>query len=78
MEVDVRIMAATSQDLEAAVAAGDFREELFYRLNVIRIDVPPLRERPEEIPVLPNDFIRRYAKLSSARLSHSLQRPSSG
>jgi len=63
MKVDVRIVAATSQDLEAAVAAGDFREELFYRLNVIRIDVPPLRERSEEIPALANYFIRRYARL---------------
>jgi len=63
MKVDVRIVAATSQNLEAAVAAGNFREELFYRLNVIRIDVPPLRERPEEIPVLANYFIRRYTRL---------------
>jgi len=63
MKVDVRIMATTSQDLEASVAAGNFREELFYRLNVVRIDVPPLRERPEEIPGLANYFIRRYARL---------------
>jgi two-component system response regulator AtoC len=63
MKVDVRIVAATSQDLEAAIATGGFREELFYRLNVLRIDVPPLRERPEEIPALANYFIRRYARL---------------
>src|SRR5215467_9480920 len=63
MKVDVRIVAATTQDLEAAVTAGAFREELFFRLNVIRIDVPPLRERSEEIPALANYFIRRYARL---------------
>jgi transcriptional regulator with PAS, ATPase and Fis domain len=63
LKVDVRVLAATNQDLERAVAAGQFREDLFYRLNVVRIVAPPLRERPEEIPFLVEYFVRRYAKL---------------
>ena len=63
IKVDVRVLAATNQDLEQAVAAGQFREDLFYRLNVIRIAVPPLRERPEEIPLLAGYFVERYSRL---------------
>ena len=63
IKVNVRIVAATNADLEALVAAGLFREDLFYRLNVIRIVVPPLRKRPEEIPVLANYFVQRYSRL---------------
>jgi len=61
--VDVRIVAATNQDLEKAVAAGDFREDLYYRLNVIQIVIPPLRERQEDIPHLVSYFTERYARL---------------
>jgi two-component system, NtrC family, response regulator AtoC len=63
IKVDVRVLAATNQDLEQSVAAGRFREDLYYRLNVIQITVPPLRERPEEIPILAEYFMRRYAKI---------------
>jgi two-component system response regulator AtoC len=63
IKVDVRVLAATNQNLEQAVAAGRFREDLYYRLNVIQIEMPPLRERPEEIPLLADYFVQRYAKL---------------
>jgi two-component system response regulator HydG len=56
-QVDVRIVAATNSDLEGEVAAGRFRRDLFYRLNVVRIDVPPLRDRPEDIPPLVLRFV---------------------
>ncbi len=62
LHVDVRIIAATHQNLEAAVEAGDFREDLYHRLNVIRIHVPKLAERREDIPLLANHFLRLAAK----------------
>jgi transcriptional regulator with PAS, ATPase and Fis domain len=59
-KADLRVVVATNQDLEASVAAGRFRQDLFYRLNVIRIDVPPLRHRLEDVPGLAQHFVRRY------------------
>ena len=59
-EVDIRIVAATNSDLAQAVQCGAFRKDLFYRLNVLRVDLPPLRERPEDIPLLIGHYLRRF------------------
>jgi two-component system response regulator PilR (NtrC family) len=61
IKVDVRILSASNQDLQQKVAHGGFREDLFYRLNVIQIKIPPLRERKEDIPLLVNHFVRKYS-----------------
>jgi len=61
ISIDVRVIAATNRDLDKAVAENVFREDLYYRLNVIPILVPPLRERPEDIPLLANHFLKKYA-----------------
>jgi two-component system NtrC family response regulator len=62
ISVDVRVIAATHKDLEAAIAAGKFREDLFYRLNVVTVEIPPLRARRDDIPVLLDHFLARFAK----------------
>ena len=59
-QIDVRILAATNRDLTQEVAAGRFREDLFYRLNVMEIHIPPLKDRPEDIPLLIDYFIKRH------------------
>ncbi len=61
-KVDVRILAATHRDLKERVAHGAFREDLFYRLNVVQLHIPPLRERPEDIPPLVHHFLRLFAE----------------
>jgi two-component system response regulator PilR (NtrC family) len=60
--VDVRIIAATNQDLEDRIARGEFREDLFYRINVLPIRLPPLRDRREDIPILVDHFLRKFAE----------------
>jgi DNA-binding NtrC family response regulator len=62
IEVDVRVIAATNRSLLKLVKEGTFREDLFYRLNVVKIDLPPLRDRPEDIPLLATHFAAKYAR----------------
>jgi two-component system NtrC family response regulator len=65
ISVDVRIIAATNRPLEQMTADGAFREDLYHRLNVVEIDLPALRERPEDVPLLATEFLRRFARQNS-------------
>jgi PAS domain S-box-containing protein len=69
LAVDVRVVAATNRDLQAAIAEGEFREDLFYRLNVFPIQVPPLRNRKEDIPLLVQYFVDRYASKAGKNIT---------
>ncbi len=68
IRADVRVIAATNRDLEASIAAGSFRGDLFYRINVFPIEIPPLRQRKDDIPVLVEYFIDRYARKNGKKI----------
>jgi DNA-binding NtrC family response regulator len=69
LKVDVRLIAATNRDLRAALEEGTFRQDLYYRLNVVAIDIPPLREHKEDIPSLVNFFLERFAQSSGKKIT---------
>ena len=70
IEVDVRLIAATNQDLEKLIKEGKFREDLYFRLNVVSIKLPPLRERLEDTTLLIDAFLREYSRIHNKMISH--------
>src|SRR5689334_23511672 len=69
IEVDIRILAATNKDLQKALADNDLREDLYYRLAVVQIDLPPLRERSQDVQLLATEFLHRYASQNGKQIS---------
>ncbi|MCF8363825.1 MAG: sigma 54-interacting transcriptional regulator [Prolixibacteraceae bacterium] len=74
IKTDVRVIAATNRNLEKAVEKGDFREDLFYRLNVFPVFIPPLRERKEDIPLLVHFFIKKYASKTGRQIKETSEK----
>jgi Nif-specific regulatory protein len=68
IKVDIRLITATNKNLEESIANGTFRQDLYYRLNVVNLEMPPLRERPEDIPLLANYFAAKYAERCNRRI----------
>jgi NtrC-family two-component system response regulator AlgB len=73
-QVDVRILAATNHNLEAAIEEGTFRQDLFYRLNAVRIKLVPLRERPEDVLLLTQHFIKKYSPNTEIKISNEVEK----
>ena len=68
VKVDVRILATSNRNLEQSVQKGEFREDLYYRLNVMNVHIPPLRERAEDIPLLAHHFLQKYVQKMELKL----------
>jgi two-component system response regulator HydG len=69
-DVNFRLISATRQDLEKAISEGSFREDFFYRINVIQLEIPPLRRRPEDIPLLTKHFLKKYSHETTKQVDH--------
>jgi two-component system response regulator HydG len=70
IDVDFRLISATRRDLQKEIAKGRFRQDFFYRINVIRLDIPPLRERKEDIPLLVDHFLNKYSQETTKHVDH--------